>query len=128
MYRYPGVQHTPHHLLLCLPPQLGHALQLVGHQAAAVRELHEVGTEGQQGRPAVRNIYCHYLDKIQLYLPRSYVLPGAHGLLARCDTSQFSSGGSCLLLTQLLRPGSRGRGQPAIGECSGELINAQFIV
>ena len=51
MYRYPGVQHTPHHLLLCLPPQLGHALQLGRHQAAAVRELHEGGTEGQQGRP-----------------------------------------------------------------------------
>ena len=51
MCRYPGVQHTPHHILLGLPLQLGHALQLVCHQAAAVRELHEGGTEGQQGRP-----------------------------------------------------------------------------
>ena len=47
----------PHHLLLGLPLQLGHALQLGGHQAAAVRELHEVGTEGQQGRPGDSNIY-----------------------------------------------------------------------
>ena len=56
-------------------------------------------------------------SKIQVYSPRSYVLPGAHGLLARCDTSQFPSGGSCLLLTQLLRQAAGAGGRRPAGDC-----------
>ena len=99
MCRYLGVQHTLTISCSASPCSWGTLSSL-----AVTRRLQSVnctksGQRGSRGAlgTGISTILSLLRSKIQLYSPRSYVLPGAHGLLAQCDTSQFPSGGSCLI-------------------------------